>query len=130
MSLRMQKVNSELRRQLVEIIQQEVDDPNIGLLSITRVDTTNDLREAKVYFSLLDETKIAKVQTILDKMHKFLRASLGKRTHLKILPELRFIPDDTIRYSVDIYTRIEEIKKEEETRNNERQENHQEDQQR
>ncbi|MBU2102503.1 MAG: 30S ribosome-binding factor RbfA [Candidatus Omnitrophota bacterium] len=129
MSLRMQKVNSELRRQLMEIIQQEVDDPNVGVLSITRVDTTNDLREAKVYFSLLDETQIARVQNILDKMNKFLRVSLGKRTHLKILPELRFIPDDTIRYSVDIYTRIEEIKKEEETRNNEHQENHQEDKQ-
>ena len=127
MSLRMEKINSELRKQLMEIIQQEVDDPNIGLLSITRVDTTNDLREAKVYFSLLDEKQIPRVQNTLDKMNKFLRASLGKKVRIKILPELQFIPDDTIRYSVDIYTRIEEIKKEEKSWNNEDQENYRED---
>lgn len=113
MSLRMEKVNSELRKQIMEIIQQEVDDPNIGILSITRVDTTADLQESKVYFSLLDENQYERVQHILDAMNKFIRATLGKRVRIKILPQLRFIPDDTIRYSVDINARIEEIKKEE-----------------
>jgi ribosome-binding factor A len=113
MSLRMEKVNSELRKQIMEIIHQEVDDPNIGILSITRVDTTADLQESKVYFSLLDESQYERVQIILDKMNKFIRGNLGKRVRIKILPQLTFIPDDTIRYSVDINTRIEEIKREE-----------------
>ncbi|MDD5194360.1 MAG: 30S ribosome-binding factor RbfA [Candidatus Omnitrophica bacterium] len=113
MSLRMEKVNSEMRRQIMEIIQQEVDDPNIGILSITRVDTTADLMEAKVYFSLLDELQYERVQGILDKMSKFIRGNLGRRIRIKIIPQLKFYPDDTIRYSVDINARIEAIKNEE-----------------
>jgi ribosome-binding factor A len=111
MSLRIEKINSELRRQIMEIVQDEIDDPTIGLLSITKVETTPDLMECKVYFSLLDDTKYEKVQKILDGMAKFIRVHLGKRIRLKFLPQLKFIPDDSIKYSVDIYSKIEEIKK-------------------
>lgn len=117
MSLRMEKVNSELRKQLMDIIQKEIDDPTIGLLSITKVETTSDLRESKVYFSLLDETKYERVQEILKSMNAFIRVHLGKRVRIKILPELKFIPDDSIKYSVDIYKKIEEIRKDDQEKN-------------
>jgi ribosome-binding factor A len=107
----MEKINSELRKQIMEIIQQEIDDPTIGVLSITRVETTSDLMESKVYFSLLDDTKYKRVQVILDGMAKFIRVHLGKRIRIKFLPQLKFIPDDSIKYSVDIYSKIEEIKR-------------------
>ena len=93
----------------MEILRDEIDDPTIGLLSITRVKTTSDLRESKVYFSLLDETKTERVKQILDKMANFIRMHLGKRIRMKFLPHLCFIPDDSIKYSVDIYQKIEEI---------------------
>jgi len=111
MSLRMEKINSELRKQIMEIIQQEIDDPTIGVLSITKVETTSDLMESKVYFSLLDDTKYKRVQSILDGMAKFIRVHLGKRIRMKFLPQLKFIPDNSIKYSVDIYSKIEEIKR-------------------
>jgi ribosome-binding factor A len=111
MSLRMEKINSELRKQITQIIQEEIDDPALGLLSITRVDTTADLQESKVYFSLLDERKYPEVQQIFKKMGAFIRMNLGKRIRIKILPQLKFIPDDSIRYSVHIYQKIEEINK-------------------
>lgn len=111
MSLRMEKVNSEIQKQLMDIIQKEIDDPTIGLLSITRVDTTSDLRESKIYFSLLDETKYDRVQDIFKAMNAFIRMHLGKRIKIKILPELRFIPDASIKYSVDMYKKIEEVRK-------------------
>lgn len=112
MSLRMEKVNMEIRRQLTYIIRDEVDDPTISLLSITRVDTSPDLKESRVYFSLLDDTQYEKVKGILDKMTKLIRANLAKRIRIKILPDLKFIPDDSIKYSVDIYQKLEEINKE------------------
>jgi ribosome-binding factor A len=112
MSLRMEKVNMEIRRQITHIIQDEVDDPTIGLLSITRVDTSPDLKESKVYFSLLDDTQYDKVKDILDKMSKLIRVNLAKRIRIKILPELKFIPDDSIKYSVDICQKIDQINKE------------------
>jgi ribosome-binding factor A len=107
----MEKVNSEIRRQIMDIIQKEIDDPSVGLLSITRVDTTSDLRECKIYFSLLDETKYDKVQDIFKAMNAFIRMHLGKRMKIKILPELHFIPDASIKYSVDMYKKIEEVMK-------------------
>lgn len=111
MSLRMEKVNSEIQKQLMDIIQKELDDPSVGLLSITRVETTSDLKESKIYFSLLDETKYDRVEDILKAMNAFIRMLLGKRIRLKILPELKFMPDTSIKYSVDIYKKIEEVRK-------------------
>ncbi len=94
------------------VIQQELDDPILEVFSITRVETSPDLKESKVYFSLLDENKAQRVLDILNTMSKFIRLKLGQRLRLKILPQLKFIFDDSIRYSVHIYQRIEEIKKE------------------
>ncbi|SRR4030042_876738 len=110
MSLRIEKVNRELQKQIMDIIQREVDDPALGFLSITRVDTTADLRESKVYFSLLDETKNAQARQVLNRMKGFIRSILSKRMGMRLLPQLSFFPDDSIRYSVDIYQKIEEIK--------------------
>jgi len=110
MNLRMERVNKQLMRQIMDVIHKEVDDPAIDFLSITRVETTSDLQESKVYFSLFDESQREKVEEILHKMIKFIRVSLGKRIRLRILPQLKFIPDDSIKYSVDMYHKIEEVK--------------------
>ncbi len=112
MSLRMEKVNNEIRKRLMEIIQQEIDDPHLGLVSIVRVDTTSDLRQARVFFSVLG-SDVSRIEGILNDMKTFIRISLGKRIRLKILPQLVFVPDDSIRYSVEIYKKIEEVRSEE-----------------
>ncbi len=113
MSIRIEKINAEIRKQLTEIIQHEIDDPNIGLITITQVDTKPDLEEAKVYFSLLDQKKYKKVKKTLNEMKKFIRTILAKNIKLKKTPNLFFQPDDTIKYSLDIYQKIEELKDEE-----------------
>ena len=110
MSLRMEKINIELRKKIMEIIQREIDDPTVEFLSITKVKTTSDLQESKVYFSLLDDGRYERAQEMLGKMKGFIRARLGKSIRLKKLPELKFIPDESIKYSVDIYQKIEEVK--------------------
>ena len=113
MSLRMEKVNQEIKKQLMDIVQKDIDDPVADFLSITKVETTPDLHESRVYYSLLDETKYDKAQNVLDSMKGFIRGNLGKRIRLKFLPELNFIADTSIKYSVDIYQKIEEIKEDE-----------------
>lgn len=112
MSLRMQKVNQEIKRQITYIIQQELDDPEIEFISITRVDTCSDLSESKIYFSMLNENKYEVAQDILNKSNKFIRTALAKRIYLKTLPNLKFIPDASIKYSVEMYQKIEEIMEE------------------
>ncbi len=116
MSVRMEKVNASIRKHITEIIREKADDPLMDFLSITKVETSSDLRQARVYYSLLDESKLDKAQIVLDKMNKFIRMHLGKRIRIKILPELRFIPDDSIKYSVDIYHKIQEATEEDKRR--------------
>ncbi|MCF7870999.1 MAG: 30S ribosome-binding factor RbfA [Candidatus Omnitrophica bacterium] len=113
MSIRLEKINAEIRRQLMKIIQQEIDDPNIGLITLTKVDTSSDLEEAKVYFSLLDQNKQQKVKKILDEMKGFIKTLLAKKVRLKKTPDLVFRLDKSIKYSLDIYQKIEELKDEE-----------------
>jgi len=110
MSMRMEKVNSQIQRVITEIIQEEIDDPSLTILSITRVETTSDLREARVYFSLLNEKKMKHAKETLDKMSKFIKVNLGQRMRIKVLPQLTFIPDESMRYSVYIAEKIEEAR--------------------
>jgi len=105
----MDKVNSEIKHKVADIIRREVDDPHLGLISITRVRTSSDLRESRIFFSVLDDD-FTKAEKILDSMKDFIRLILGKRIRLKILPQLIFVPDDSIKYSVDIYRKIEEVR--------------------
>ncbi|MCK4912508.1 MAG: 30S ribosome-binding factor RbfA [Candidatus Omnitrophica bacterium] len=107
----MDKVNRQIQKMIMEIIQKEVDDPAMDFLSITRVDTTRDLQESKVYYSLLTAESLIKAKDTLSRMGGFIRGQLGKKMRLKVLPQLRFIPDESMRHSVDIYKKIEEINK-------------------
>ncbi|OQX81208.1 MAG: ribosome-binding factor A [Candidatus Omnitrophica bacterium 4484_70.1] len=109
MSYRLEKVNSQIKKEITKIIQEEIDDPRVEMVSITRVVTRADLREAHIYFSVLKEEEAKDVSKILNRMRGYLRRILGRKMRIKILPSLRFFPDDTIRYSVEIYRKIEEI---------------------
>lgn len=109
MSMRMEKVNAEIKRRVMEIIQTELDDPHLGLVSVTRVHTLPDLKESRIYFSVLNNAEFERTKQILTSMSGFIRRILGKKIRLKSLPHLVFIPDESIQYSVDIYTKIEEV---------------------
>ena len=106
---RMDKVNSQIKKEITYIIQRELDDPNIGFVSILRVETARDLSVSKIFYSIFGAEK-QKVEEILASMNKFIRRSLAERIRLKYLPELKFIYDDSIEYSVNIHKKIEDIK--------------------
>lgn len=113
MSLRIEKINHEIRRQLTKIVQEEVDDPALGMLTITRVDTTSDLKEARIYFSLLDEKNYKRCKKALKDMKGFIKGNLANKVKLKKMPELFFFPDKSIKYSVDIGKKLEGLTNEE-----------------
>jgi len=109
MSIRMEKINSQIKKIITEIVQRELDDPHCTFISITSVSTTKDLREAKVYFSTLKDNEIEHAEKSLNKMSGFIRKMLGKKVRLRILPALTFLPDTSIKYSVEINRKIEEV---------------------
>ena len=109
---RIDKVNHQIQRVISRIIQEEVDNPNLGMISIVKVETTSDLRHSKVYFSVFPDDKAEQALDTLSTMKNFIKKLLGQQVKIKFLPDLEFIHDDSIKYSVDISKKIEDIQDE------------------
>ena len=109
---RIDKINHQIQRAVAQIIRQEVDNPHLGMISVVRVETTPDLRFSKIFFSVFPENNTQEALDTLTNMRVFMRRLLGKELSTKFLPELEFVPDDSIKYSIDIYEKIEKMKDE------------------
>lgn len=95
-SYRIGRINDDIKRELASMIPT-LKDPRVrGLISITRVDTTTDLRYCKVYVSTLDKDDVKEVMRGLKSSAGYLRRELGRRMTLRYTPELQFIADDSI----------------------------------
>lgn len=108
---RKERISEEVKKELSRILREEVKDPRIGeLSSILRADVTGDLRYAKIFVSILgDEAEKKSTMEGLDKASGFIRKELGRSLNLRHTPELRFILDSSIEYSVDINKKISEL---------------------
>lgn len=107
---RCDKVNVELQRAISEIIRDEVDDPNLEMVSVVKVDCSPDLRNATVYCSIFPEEHVEHGIKSLNKMKSFIRGNLGRMVRMKYTPEIYFKADDGIKHSVEIYDKIEELR--------------------
>ena len=106
-SLRMGRINEEIQRTLAGLVRT-VKDPRVhGLISITAVDTTPDLKYAKVYVSSLDQSDMKEVIKGLRSAAGYLRRELGRAVNLRATPELTFIRDDSIDHGAHILEIIE-----------------------
>ena len=102
---RMARINEEVRRELSEILRNEVKDPRIDapLLSVLKADTTRDLKYCKVYISILGDPKMREeTAQALKQASGFIRRELAARLNLRNTTELKFIMDDSIEYSIHI----------------------------
>ena len=95
-SNRIGRINEEIQRELASLIPN-VKDPRVtGMISVTAVDTTPDLRYAKIYISVLDKSDSAQVLKGLKSASGWLRRELGRALQLRYTPELTFVRDDSI----------------------------------
>ena len=95
-SNRMGRINEEIQRELSNLIRA-VKDPRVtGLISVTAVDTTPDLKYAKIYISVLDKSDVNQVLKGLKSAAGWLRRELGRNLNLRATPELTFVRDDSI----------------------------------
>ena len=93
---RMGRINEEIQRELAALIPN-VKDPRVtGMISVTAVDTTPDLKYAKIYVSVLDKGDCAQVLKGLKSASGYLRRELGRTLNLRCTPELTFVRDDSI----------------------------------
>lgn len=103
-SNRIGRINEEIQRELSAQLRR-LKDPRVsgtGMVSITRVDTTGDLRYARVYISVLDKSQEKDVLKGLKSASGFLRRELGRTLQLRYTPELQFIGDDSIQHGAHI----------------------------
>lgn len=91
---RTDRVNALLQRELGQVISEELNDPRIPFATVTAVETTADLRTARVHVSFLaDEATGREALATLGRATRHLRRVLGERTELRAVPELVFIED-------------------------------------
>ena len=102
-SNRIGRINEEIQRELSALLRT-VKDPRLqgGLLTITRVDTTSDLRWCKVYVSALDKSREKDMLKGLKSAAGYLRRELGASLQLRYTPQLEFIADDSIQHGAHI----------------------------
>ena len=110
-SNRINRINDEIQRELADQLRNLKDPRVSGMVSITRVDTTGDLRCARVYVSALNKEREKDVLKGLKSASGFLRRELGRTLQLRCTPELQFIGDHTIRHGAHI---LELLRREEE----------------
>lgn len=117
-SNRIGRINEEIQRELADQLRH-LKDPRVsqvGMVSITRVDTTGDLRYARVYISVLDKSQEKDVLKGLKSASGFLRRELGRALQLRYTPELQFIGDDSIQYGAHILEVLRKVEKADDAR--------------
>ena len=93
---RPQKIADLMQRELSELLQREVRDPRVGMVTITSVDVSPDLSHAKVYFTILNNEKKDETTKGLQRAASFLRSQLSRRMSMYTTPELRFVYDESV----------------------------------
>lgn len=94
---RTRRVAEQMQRELAQLIQFEIKDPRVGMVTVSAVEVSKDLSVAKVFISTLgDEKELNDTVLVLDKAAGFLRHELGRRMTIRAVPELRFHVDTSI----------------------------------
>ena len=111
---RIGRIDEEYRKELSQIIGYELKNPNVtGMISVTKVKVTPDLKYAKVYVSILNSKNIKETMEGLKKSSGFIRSELAKRINLRNTPELVFEIDDSMEYGAKSDSILKEILPEE-----------------
>ena len=104
---RTRRVGEQIQREMAQLVQQEIKDPRLGLVTISAVKLSKDMSHANIFFTILnDEQSIEETLKILDGASGFLRHELGKRMQLRIVPHIHFKYDESISYGNDLSSLI------------------------
>ena len=111
-SNRMNKINEELKREISKVISLELKNPNLkGLITVTQVKITPDLRYAKVFVSMIGVNNRKDTLGILKRSSGFIRSEVARTVNLRNTPELVFVFDESIEYGARIDNILKDITK-------------------
>jgi ribosome-binding factor A len=108
---RSDKVGDQMREEISEILLKDLKDPRIGFVTITKVAVSDDLRQAKVYYSVFggEQEKEDSFQG-LESATGYIKRELGRRMRLKYMPEITFLFDDSLEYGAHIEELLRDVK--------------------
>ena len=107
---RTQRIADQMQRELALLIQREVRDPRVGMITVTATEVSRDLAHAKVFITLMGEATeedIALNLAALKDAAGFLRVQLGRTMKLRSIPQLHFHYDESVRRGVHLSSLIE-----------------------
>ncbi|WP_341503372.1 30S ribosome-binding factor RbfA [Gallaecimonas sp. GXIMD4217] len=95
---RTRRVGQEIQREVALILQREVKDPRIGMVTVSSVEVSRDLSHAKVYVTLFeqDEEKLRESLRGLREATPYIRSLIGSRVRMRVVPELKFVHDTSL----------------------------------
>lgn len=106
------RIDEEYKKEISQIINYELKEPTVtGMISVTKVKVTNDLKYAKVFVSILNAKDIKETLAGLKKSSGYIRSELAKRINLRNTPELIFELDESLEYGAKIDSILNDIMK-------------------
>lgn len=95
---RTDRIAEQIQRDIALMLQTEIKDPRLGIVTISAVEVSKDLSHAKVFYTTLadDPQKRKATATALESCAGFMRHLLGQRLHIRVIPALRFVYDDSV----------------------------------
>ncbi len=116
---RSERMAEQLRRELAEIVRDEIKDPRLGFVSFTEVRMSRDLSHAVVYSSVLNAESEEQAIEILNRAVGFIRKEIARRIRARIVPTLKFVVDDSVTRGVAMDELISEARKSDKKNNSE-----------
>ena len=107
---RTQRVGGHLQRELASLIQQDLRDPRIGVVTVSSVEVSRDLGHAKIFVTFMDETQdIEEAVKALNKAAGFLRHLLGQRLVMRGVPNLHFVYDRSLEHGQRVTSLLSQV---------------------
>ncbi len=97
---RSERMAEQLRRELAEIVRDEIDDPRLGFVSFTEVRMSRDLSHAVIYCSVLNSEDQVESIEVLNRAVGFIRKAIARRIRARIVPTLKFVVDESVTRGV------------------------------
>lgn len=108
---RSQRLSVLLKEEVADIIMNKIKDPRLGFITVTDLELSDDLRNAKVFISVLKAEDRTQSLQILNEAKGFVRGEIAKRLRIKIIPTFEFVFDESIERGFRIDELLKEIKK-------------------
>jgi len=108
--IRTQRIAEQMKKEIADIIRNDVKDPGVGFSTVTRVEVANDLQHAKVFISVFgSEEEKSRTMGALDRAIGFIRGEVSRRLRMRVTPEMTFRLDESGEYSAHIETVLKSL---------------------